>query len=115
MDDLTDRNCTSCEGDVEPMSPEETKEFLQQLNDWKLENEEPPPKIQREFQLADFVTAIDFVNELAEIAEDEGHHPTMTIDYDTVTVTLWTHAIDGLTENDFILAAKYDEVAESYR
>jgi len=114
MGDLTDRTCEPCEGGVDPMSLEEAEEYREQLEEWTLENGNSVPQIRRKFHLADFVTAMDFVNELAEIAEKEGHHPTLTIDYDTVTVTIWTHAVDGLTENDFILAAKYDEVADSY-
>ncbi len=114
MDDLTDKHCEPCEGGIEPMSLEEAQEHREQVEEWTLQNENSSPRIRREFHLADFVTAIDFVNELAELAEDEGHHPTLIIDYDTVTVTLWTHAVEGLTENDFILAAKYDELAENY-
>lgn len=114
MEDLTDQTCEPCEGGVEPMSSDEAEEYLENLNGWTLLDEVSPPRIRRIYELADFVTAVDFVNELADIAEEQGHHPTITIDYDTVTVTIWTHAIDGLSENDFILAAHYDEAADSY-
>lgn len=111
MTDLSEQHCEPCEGGVEPMSPARAEEYLEEVGDWSLVD---APKITRSYSFADFVTAIDFVNSVAEVAEDEGHHPNLSIDYNTVDVTIWTHAIDGLSENDFILAAKIDEIAESY-
>jgi 4a-hydroxytetrahydrobiopterin dehydratase len=69
--------------------------------------------IAREYQFRDFREALDFVNHLGEIAESEGHHPDILLSWGTVRVTIYTHKIDGLTESDFILAAKYDECHET--
>lgn len=110
--DLTEQSCEPCEGGTEPMTTTEAEEYLADLSDWNLIN---VPKINRSYDFADFVTAIDFVNEIAEISEDEGHHPNISIDYNNVDITIWTHAIDGLSENDFILAAKFDEAADKYQ
>lgn len=108
MSDLSEQTCEPCEGGVDPMGPDEANSHLENVGDWSLES---VPKIRRVFTFEDFVTAIDFVNQVADIAEREAHHPNLEIDYDTVTVTIWTHAIDGLSKNDFILAAKIDEAA----
>ncbi len=114
MTDLSDKTCEPCEGDVQPMSLDKAKGYLEEIDDWELESVSTVPKINKSFSFADFVTAIDFVNAIAEISEDEGHHPNIRIDYNSVEVTIWTHAIDGLSENDFILAAKFDGVATNY-
>ncbi|MFB6345058.1 MAG: 4a-hydroxytetrahydrobiopterin dehydratase [bacterium] len=111
MSDLSQQHCEPCEGGIEPMSPGEAEEYLEKVDGWSLAT---VPKIKRQYDFKDFVTAIDFVNRVAEIAEDEGHHPNLEIDYNTVMVTVWTHAIDGLSENDFILAAKIDDAAEDF-
>jgi 4a-hydroxytetrahydrobiopterin dehydratase len=111
--ELTEQTCEPCEGnDIEPMTMDEARDYLDDVSEWTLES---VPKINKSYSFADFVTAIDFVNSIAEIAEDEGHHPNISIDYNTVDITIWTHAIDGLSENDFILAAKFDEVANQYQ
>lgn len=111
MSDLTNKQCEPCEGDIDPMSTSEAKNQLEKINEWDLMD---VPKINKSYSFSDFVTAIDFVDEIAEISETEGHHPNITINYDTVDVTIWTHAIDGLSDNDFILAAKFDEAAENF-
>lgn len=111
MSELTEQHCEPCEGGVEPMGVDEAKDYLEDVDNWNLEN---VPKIRKEYNFEDFVTAINFVDDIAEIAETEAHHPNLEIDYNTVTVTIWTHAIDGLSKNDFILAAKFDEAAKSY-
>lgn len=111
MADLADQHCEPCEGGVDPMGVDEAKEHLRNVRDWALED---VPKIRKTYDFEDFVTAIEFVNRIAEIAEEEAHHPNLEIDYNAVTVTIWTHAIDGLSKNDFILAAKFDEAAKQF-
>ena len=107
MTDLTDKKCQPCTGDTPPLKAEEVFRLHERVSDWMISSGR---KLVRGFELDGFGEAIDFVNQVAELAEEEGHHPNITIDYDTVTFTVWTHAIDDLSENDFILAAKIDEL-----
>ena len=104
--DLVQKKCVPCEGGVPKLKPEEIEKFLQEISGWSLEGE----KIKKTFQFKNFLKAMKFVNQMAEIAEQEGHHPDFTVHYNQVEVTIWTHAIGGLSENDFILAAKIDQL-----
>lgn len=105
---LSKKECEPCEGKVEPFSKDEIKEFQSLLKmPWTVvENK----KIRKEFTFKKFTDSISFVNRVANVAEQEDHHPDIEINYNKVTITLWTHAINGLSENDFILAAKIDEI-----
>jgi 4a-hydroxytetrahydrobiopterin dehydratase len=105
---LLDKHCLPCEGGVLPLTKEQAKEYLKQTSDWKLSTN--AKKIRQEFQFKDFKEAMKFVNKVAEIAESEGHHPDIHIFYNRVNIELWTHAVNGLSENDFILAAKIDAI-----
>jgi len=105
---LSDKKCVSCEGGVPPLGEKETKEYLTQIKSgWEVIGDK---KIEKEFKLKDFKEAMEFVSKVAAIAEEEGHHPDIHIFYSTVEIELWTHAIGGLSENDFILAAKIDKI-----
>ena len=105
---LSDKKCVTCEGGVPPLSETEIKTYLSQIKEgWKAMDSK---KIQKEFKFGDFKEAMEFVNKVAVIAEQEGHHPDIHIFYNTVKIELWTHAIEGLSENDFILAAKVDKI-----
>jgi len=104
---LKDRKCVPCEGGVPKLTAKETAKYLKQVSGWTARDE----KIHKTWTLGDFVEAMDFVNRMAEVAEDEGHHPDFCVHWNRVDVTIWTHAIDGLSENDFILASKIDELA----
>lgn len=112
MTELTQMKCEPCTGDTPSLKPEEVFRLHEKVPEWKISTGR---KLVRTFAFGEFTEAVDFVNEVAELAEEEGHHPNITIDYSEVTFTVWTHAIDDLSENDFILAAKidalYDEVA----
>lgn len=107
---LTKQKCVPCEGGTKPLTPSEFAQYLAAVPRWKvIENDK---KIEREFSFKNFIAALDFTNKVGEIAESEGHHPDILIfNYKYVKVTLWTHAIGGLSINDFILAAKVNEVA----
>ena len=118
MTDLTSKKCVPCEapssgsgqGGTLPLPPNAIAEYLSQL---KMEGYVVDKKrIKREFKFKDFAEAIQFVNKVAEIAEQEGHHPDIHIFYNKVRIELWTHAISGLSENDFILAAKIEKMLE---
>jgi len=107
--DLTQKHCTSCEGGVAPLSAEQVSQLLAAVPGWKLT--ENGQRIRREWRVKDFVTALDFFQRVGAIAEEEGHHPDLHLSgYRNVAIEIWTHAVGGLTENDFILAAKADKL-----
>mgnify|MGYP001616306343 CR=1 FL=1 len=105
---LQDKKCVPCEGGTPPLRKNEAKKYLAELQgDWKIVEGK---KIQRELKFKDFKEAMAFVNKVADIAESEGHHPDIHVHYNRVMIELWTHAVGGLSENDFILAAKIDGI-----
>lgn len=113
---LLKKKCVPCEGGVPPLSHDESTKLMEQVPGWQLTEEENQnlkkvgmgSKISKEFKFKDFIGAINYVNHVAELAETEGHHPDIQIRYNKVLLELSTHAIGGLSENDFILAAKID-------
>jgi 4a-hydroxytetrahydrobiopterin dehydratase len=107
MTELTKKHCEACSGDTPALKAEEVFRLHEQVPEWDVTSGR---KLMRQFQFEDFVAAMEFVNRVADLAEQEGHHPNIAIDYKRVTFTVWTHAIDDLSESDFILAAKIDEL-----
>ena len=102
--DLLSKKCVPCEGGVSPLGADEVKKYLAEINsEWVAVDSR---KLKRDFTFRDFKEAMAFVNRVAQIAEAEGHHPDIHVFYNKVTIELWTHAAGGLTENDFIIAAK---------
>ena len=109
MDDLSAKKCVPCEGGTPPLMAKEVQEYLPKVPGWSVAAD--MKSISREFQFKDFKEAIAFVNEVADLAEFEGHHPDISIfSYKNVRLKLDTHAIGGLSENDFILAAKINRI-----
>ena len=107
MTDLPTK-CVPCEGGVEPLALAEAKEKLALLDGWTL-NETTPPTIERAFELADFRRALAWVNRVGMLAEEEGHHPDLHVEsWNRVRIVLYTHAIGGLHDNDFVVARKVD-------
>ncbi len=104
--DLTRKKCVPCEGGVPRVEGAALDEFLASVPDWQLAGD----RIRRHLRFADFRAAMAFVSAMADLAESEGHHPDFSVHYSTVDVEIWTHAAGGLTENDFILAAKIDRL-----
>jgi 4a-hydroxytetrahydrobiopterin dehydratase len=104
MEDLTSRKCKPCEGGVEPLKPPEVENLLKELDGWKLDN----GAIARTYSFKNHYQVLAFVNALAWISHREDHHPDLTVGYNTCKVAYVTHAIKGLSENDFICAAKVD-------
>ncbi|MFO7155250.1 MAG: 4a-hydroxytetrahydrobiopterin dehydratase [Pseudomonadota bacterium] len=102
--DLRAKRCVPCEGGTPPMTEEEQRALLPQVPGWKVE----AGRLVKTFVFESFPQAIAFVNRMADLAEEEGHHPDFCVHYREVKVSLWTFAIGGLSENDFILAAKID-------
>ncbi len=106
---LAKRKCKPCEGGVDPLTKEAAEELLKQLKpEWMLID--GGRMLATTYTFRDFVETINFVNKIAAVAEEEQHHPDLTISYNNLGVELMTHAIGGLSENDFILAAKIDEI-----
>ena len=93
------------------LTRDEVAPLLAQLDGWRLETADAHDQIAKAFRFRDFVGAVDFVNRITSVAEAEGHHPDLVVTWGRVRVQLWTHAATGLTENDFVLAAKIDRVA----
>ncbi len=108
MQDLATRTCVACEGGVAPLTAIEAGVLLRQLDDWVLAAD--ALSISKTFAFPDFATALAFVNEVGAIAESEGHHPDIAFGWGKATISLTTHAIGGLSENDLILAAKVDRI-----
>jgi 4a-hydroxytetrahydrobiopterin dehydratase len=107
--ELVQKKCKPCEGGVPRYSTEEAAEQLKQLTGWRLTHD--GQRIRKDWKVKDFMSGLRFFNRCAELAEADGHHPDLHIEgYRNVAVELWTHAIGGLSENDFILAAKIDEL-----
>lgn len=104
--DLTKKHCKPCEGGVPALSHDEATKLLSEIKGWKLTDKH----ILKEYKFMNFVEAMRFVNRVADVAEGEGHHPDLFIHYNSVKIDLWTHAINGLSENDFIVAAKIDSL-----
>ena len=107
--ELAKKRCMPCEGGAKPLSKRQSGDFLKQLPSWEIKN----TRVTREFKFKDFIAAMEFVNKVAEIAEKEGHHPDISIHYNKVRIELWTHAINGLSENDFIMAAKIGSITQT--
>ena len=104
---LTKETCVPCEGNAKPLMHEEIEKLMPDVTGWRLEDK----KIQREFTYKNFVQAVDFINRIADVAEYEDHHPDLLLhDYNCVRVDLMTHAIKGLSRNDFIVAAKINGI-----
>lgn len=104
---LVDKKCVPCRGGIPPLTEGEIEPLIKQLSGWRVENNS---KITKEFKFKNFKEAVAFVNSITEIAEQEGHHPDLYVAWGKVVVYIWTHKIDGLTESDFILAAKLDKI-----
>ena len=106
---LVAKKCKPCEGGVDPYTHDESVEQLEKLESWYLTHD--GQRIRKDWTVKNFLAAMDFFNKVADIAEEDGHHPDLHLEqYRKVSIELWTHAIGGLSENDFILAAKIDQV-----
>ena len=106
-EELASQTCIPCRGGVPPLKGDELRQILQEVPQWKAINEH---HVTRTFTFPDFKQALDFVNRVGAVAEEQGHHPDIFLTWGKVDITIWTHKIDGLTESDFILAAKIDRI-----
>lgn len=108
--DLVQKHCIPCEGGDPPLTDEKENELIKEVSDWLLLRD-GTHRLKKQFKFKNFKDSISFVNRVADIAENEGHHPDIYIFYNKVQLDLFTHAVGGLSENDFILAAKIDELS----
>jgi 4a-hydroxytetrahydrobiopterin dehydratase len=104
---LADRKCVPCMGGTPPLTAEQIAPLLAQLDGWRVEEHK---KLIKSYRFKNFMYAVDFVNALTPVAEAENHHPELYVKWGEVRVYLWTHKIDGLTESDFVMAAKLDRL-----
>ena len=105
---LAEKSCIPCTGGVPPLAGEEQDRLAKELeDDWKIVDRH---HLERRFTFDDFAAPLDLVNRIGRLAEEEGHHPELTLTWGRVDVRIWTHKIDGLTESDFVLAAKIDQL-----
>ncbi len=107
MSTLASKDCVPCRGGTPALKGNELHTFSHQLPNWKVVNEH---HITRTFTFPDFKQALEFVNRVGDVAEEQGHHPDILLTWGKAEITLWTHKIDGLTESDFIIAAKVDQL-----
>jgi 4a-hydroxytetrahydrobiopterin dehydratase len=107
MSDLADLQCVPCRGGVPPLNGAEIEKLLKQLEGWQAVNEH---HLQKTYRFQDFRESLEFVNRIGALAEQQGHHPDICFGWGKADVTIWTHKIDGLTESDFVLAAKIDKL-----
>ena len=110
MADLASRECIPCRGGVPPLKGEEITKLLAQLDGWAVVDEH---HLKKAYKFTNFRAAQEFVNRVGGLAEEQGHHPDICFGWGRAEITIWTHKIDGLTESDFILAAKIDRLGEN--
>jgi len=110
MSELASKTCVPCKGGVPPLKGEALQALQKQVEGWNVVEEQ---HLFKDFKFPDFRKALDFVNKVGEIAEEQGHHPIITFTWGKVEITIYTHKINGLTESDFILAAKIDTIKTS--
>src|SRR5881275_194588 len=110
MTALAEKECVPCKGGLPPLKGGELQEFINQLKGgWRVVDEH---HLEKEYKFKDFREALAFTNKVGELAELQGHHPDIYLAWGKVKLTIWTHKIDGLTESDFVLAAKADQLLE---
>jgi 4a-hydroxytetrahydrobiopterin dehydratase len=106
MSNLADKHCVPCRGGIPPLQGEDLRRFTDQLPTWKVMEEH---HLAKTFAFPDFKTALAFANRVGEVAEQEAHHPDLCVSWGRLDVKIYTHKINGLTESDFVLAAKIDQ------
>lgn len=107
---LTQRHCVVCEPGTPTLSRPEIDKLLGQLDGWVVEQADGHFRLGKTIRFKGFLTGVELVNQISQVAEQEGHHPDLHLSYGALKVELWTHTAGGLTENDFVLAAKIDQL-----
>ena len=107
MNELANRECVPCRGGVPPLNNDAIKKFLSQISGWEAVNDH---HLSKSYKFKDFAEAQAFVDQVGNLSEQQGHHPDISFGWGYAEITIWTHKIDGLTESDFVLAAKIDRL-----
>jgi 4a-hydroxytetrahydrobiopterin dehydratase len=110
VSELSEMKCTACRGDEPTLTDDEIAQMRPQVPEWQVVEREGIKRLERVFRFRNFAQALAFTNKVGEQAEEEGHHPALLTEWGKVTVTWWTHKIGGLHQNDFIMAARTDEL-----
>ncbi|HKL25454.1 MAG TPA: 4a-hydroxytetrahydrobiopterin dehydratase [Desulfuromonadales bacterium] len=110
MNSLSEKSCTACRAGAPPATDEQIARYLGELPDWQLIDIDGVKRLQKIYKFKNFAQALQFTDRVGAAAEQEGHHPAILTEWGQVTVSWWTHAIGGLHENDFIMAAKTDDL-----
>ena len=110
MDQLSEIKCEACQRGAPTVTAEESREFHAQVPEWTLVVRDEIRRLERDFPFQNFVDALRFTNAVGALAEEEGHHPALLTEWGNVVVTWWTHKIEGLHRNDFVMAAKTDQI-----
>lgn len=114
MESLSQQTCVPCSGKASKVTEAELAQFKSKVPDWQVIEVNGERRLKRVYPFADFQTALAFTQQVGQEAENQGHHPTLLTEWGQVTVNWWTHAIGGLHHNDFIMAAKTDEIANHF-
>jgi len=104
---LADKTCEPCRGGVPPLTSEQFQPFLSELKNWQVKENK---RLEKSLKTDNFMESLDLANKIGALAEEQGHHPDLTVRWGELRIDLWTHKIDGLTEADFVLAAKIDKL-----
>jgi len=107
MSELAERECVPCRGGVPPMKGQEIRRLYEQLTGWDVVDEH---HLLKKYRFKNFNESLEFINRVGELAEQQGHHPDICFGWGNAEISIWTHKIDGLTESDFVLAAKIDKL-----
>jgi 4a-hydroxytetrahydrobiopterin dehydratase len=110
MNELSSQSCIPCRKGEPPASEADIRGYIQQIPEWTVVEREGIKRLERTFKFEDFAGALQFTNKVGEAAEAEDHHPALLTEWGKVTVTWWTHVLDGLHRNDFIMAARTDQI-----
>jgi 4a-hydroxytetrahydrobiopterin dehydratase len=110
METLTQMKCVACRKDAPTVTDAEIADFHPQVSDWAIVELDGIKRLRRVFSFDDFAQALAFTNKVGDLAEEQGHHPALLTEWGRTTVTWWTHKINGLHRNDFVMAAKTDEL-----
>ena len=109
MQELADKQCIPCRGGIPPLTTDEIRPLARQLPDWEVVDGH---HLDRSYKFKDFREALEFTNRVGELAEEQGHHPDIYLAWGKVGIQLWTHKIDGLSESDFVMAAKVERLSQ---
>jgi 4a-hydroxytetrahydrobiopterin dehydratase len=110
MNNLADRKCIACRAGEPTLTDQAVQELLPQLHEWKVNEVNGTKRLEKVFKFKNFAQALEFTNKIGAVAEEEDHHPLIITEWGRVTLNWWTHKIGGLHQNDFIMAAKSDEI-----